>query len=163
MRVHEYLYPAISRYQQLLTQIEQSSPTPQTNQIFQVLRARDIVQEALEKGESPPESLFLKLIELDQLLQKQQSKIARVKEYPSWRKSLDPPDSAWWWYFPPNQQQTQLDWLWNGLSLVFLTISVSLIVDGIPRFLSGGLDIASVLAVIIPSLLALLTSAAWRK
>ena len=160
MKAHEYLYPAITRYRQLLIQIEQSSPIPQTNQIFQVLQARDAVQDALDKVESPPESLLLELIELDRRLQKQQSMIAGLKEYPNWRKSLYPPDSAWWWYFPIPQRQTQLDWLWNGLSLVFLTISVSLIVDGIPRFLSGGLDIASVLAVIIPSLLALLTSGA---
>ncbi len=59
--------------------------------------------------------------------------------------------SHWW---------ESLDWLWNGLTLVFLALSVSLIVDAIPKFLSGGLDTASVLAVIIPSLLALLTSGA---
>jgi tetratricopeptide (TPR) repeat protein len=50
--------------------------------------------------------------------------------------------------------------LWNGLTLVFLTISLSLIVDAVPRFLSGGLDPLSVLSVLVPSLLALLTSGA---
>ncbi|MGK7898720.1 MAG: tetratricopeptide repeat protein [Xenococcus sp. (in: cyanobacteria)] len=97
---------------------------------------------------------------MDQRLRKQKSKIVGLKEYSNWRKSLNPTDSAWWWYFPPNQLKTRLDWLWNGLSLVFLTISVGLIVDAIPKFLSGGLNIASVLAVIIPSLAALLTSGA---
>jgi tetratricopeptide (TPR) repeat protein len=54
----------------------------------------------------------------------------------------------------------RLDWLWNGLTLVFLAISLSLIADAVPRFLSGGVDAIGVLAVIIPSLLALLTSGA---
>ena len=160
MGVHEYLYPAISQYQELLIQIEQSSFVSEPKQIFQLLRTRDLVQAELNKGESLPDSLFLRLIELDQRLQKQKSKIIGLKEYSNWRKSLNPPDSAWWWYFPPNQLKTRLDWLWNGLSLVFLTISVSLIVDAIPRFLSGGLNIASVVAVIIPSLVALITSGA---
>lgn len=59
---------------------------------------------------------------------------------------------CYWW--------KQLGWLWNGLTLVFLAISLSLIADAVPRFLSGGLDTIGVLAVIIPSLLALLTSGA---
>lgn len=58
---------------------------------------------------------------------------------------------SWW---------ERLDWLWNGLTLVFLAISLSLIADAVPRFLSGGVDTIGVLAVIIPSLLALLTSGA---
>ena len=162
MRVHELLYPAINRYQQILTQIEQAAPTPQAEQIFKVLLARDAVQDALQKGECPPESLLLRLAELDKRLQKQQARFVRVEDYPCWRNSFQPPDSAWWWYLslPTRRWWTYLNWLWNGLTLVFLAISVSLIVDGIPRFLSGGLDTASVLAVIIPSLLALLTSGA---
>ena len=160
LRVQEDLYSAISQYQEFLIQLEQSFTAPQTQEVFQVLRARDLVQDNLNKGEPPPNSLLLRLIELDQRLQKQKSKIAGLKEYSNWRKSLNPPDSDWWWYFPPNQLKTRLDWLWNGLSLVFLTISVSLIVDAIPRFLSGGLNIASVVAVITPSLVALLTSGA---
>ena len=41
VRVHELLYQAISRYQRILTQIEKAAPTPQAEQIFQVLLARD--------------------------------------------------------------------------------------------------------------------------
>ncbi len=162
VRVYQLLYPAITRYQQILTQIEKADTTPQGEQIFQVLLARDAVQDALQRGESPPASLLLRLAELDKRLQKQQAKIVRVEDYSSWRNTVQPPDSAWWWYFPiPTRPWwTHLDWLWNGLTLVFLAFSVSLIIDGIPRFLSGGLDTVSVLAVIIPSLLALLTSGA---
>lgn len=159
LRVQEDLYSVISRYQESLVQIEQSS-APQAQEVFQVLRARDIVQDKLNKGEPPSDSLLLGLMELDQRLQKQESKITCLTEYPNWRKSLNPADSAWWWYFSPPKRSTKLDWLWNGLSLVFLTISVSLIVDAIPRFLVGGLNVVSVLSVIIPSLLTLLTSGA---
>ncbi|MDJ0569470.1 MAG: tetratricopeptide repeat protein [Pleurocapsa sp. MO_192.B19] len=160
MRVNELLYQAVTRYQQILTQIEKANSPPQAERIFKVLLARDAVQDALQRVESPPASLLLRLAELDKRLQKQQARIIGVEDYPCWRKSIQPPDSAWWWYFPNPTRPwwTHLDWLWNGLTLVFLAISVSLIVDGIPRFLSGGLDTASVLAVIIPSLLALLTS-----
>ena len=160
MKVNQLLYPSFIRHQQILTEIEKDVPNCQGERILLVLLARDAVQDALQREESPPASLLLQLAELDQRLQQQQAKIVQVKDYPLWRKSFDPPDSAWWWHFPlPNSSWWQrLDWLWNGLTLVLLAISVSLIVDGIPRFLSGGLDTASVLAVIIPSLLALLTS-----
>lgn len=160
MRVNELLYQAITRYQQILTQIEKANSTPQAEQIFQVLLARDAIQDALQRGESPPASLLLRLTELDKRLQKQEARIVDVEDYSCWRQCIQPPDSAWWWYFPlPSRPWwTHLNWLWNALTLVLLAISVSLIVDGIPRFLSGGLDTASVLAVIIPSLLALLTS-----
>ncbi|ELS05143.1 tetratricopeptide repeat protein [Xenococcus sp. PCC 7305] len=160
LRAPDNLYSAIAQYQEFLVQLEQSSTAPQPQEIFQVLRSRDLVQAQLSKGKPSPDSLLLRLIELDQRLQKQESKITYLTEYPNWRKSLNPTDASWWWYFSPPKRSTKLDWLWNGLSLVFLTISVSLIVDGIPRFLSGGLDIASVLAIIIPSLLTLLTSGA---
>ena len=160
MKVYQLLYPAIIRYQHILTQIEQTDPTPQAEQILQVLLARDAVQDALKNGESAPASILLRLAELDQRLQKQQALLASREDYPRWRKSIQPPDSSWWWNFTIETRRwwTYLDWLWNGLILVFLAISVSLIIDGIPRFLSGGLDTVSVLAVIIPSLLALITS-----
>ncbi len=160
MRVHELLYPAITRYQQLLTEIENPDISVSEEPIFQVLLARDAVQDALNKREIIPVSLWMKLTELDKRLQKQQAKIVRVKDYSHWRNTVQAPDSAWWWYFsiPTHSWWQNLDWFWNGLTLVLLAISVSLIIDGVPRFLAGGIDTVSVLAVIIPSLLALITS-----
>jgi hypothetical protein len=110
----------------------------------------------------PAPSLLLELAELDRRLQQQQARIVRVEDYLQWRNSFQPPDSSWWWHFEISTPHwwERLDWLWNGLTLVFLAISLSLIADAVPRFLSGGLDTIGVLAVIIPSLLALLTSGA---
>jgi tetratricopeptide (TPR) repeat protein len=142
--------------------LEKAAPTLLSEEVLQVLLARDAVHSALQGAECPPPSLLLQLVELDRRLQKQQASILRVEDYPHWRNSFQPPDSAWWWHFstPTLRWWEGLDWLWNGLTLVFLTISVSLIADAAPRFLSGGLDALSALAVIIPSLLALLTSGA---
>jgi tetratricopeptide (TPR) repeat protein len=161
VRIHQPLDSAINRYQQILTHIEQTAPNADAEEIFQLLLVRDAVQDLLQKSESISTSLLFILTELDQRLEKQQTKILAIEGYAHWRKTWQPLESAWWWHFssPSNHHWwTKLDWLWNGLTLVFLAISVSLIVDGIPRFLSGGLDTVSVLAVIIPSLLALLTS-----
>ncbi len=162
MRTDQVLYPALTRYQQTLTQLETAAPAPLPEKILQVLLARDDVQGALNETECPPTSLLLELAELDRRLQQQQASIVRAKDYLHWRNSFQPLNSAWWWYFstPTCHWWERLDWLWNGLTLVFLTISVSLIVDAVPRFLSGGLDVFSALVVIIPSLLVLLTSGA---
>lgn len=162
MRVHELLYTNIEKYQQFLTQIEQVSTTPQAEQILQVLLARDAVQDTLQRSETPTVSLSWKLIELDKRLEEQQENIVSLKNYPSWRNSLQPHSSAWWWYFQNKKHPwyVSLNWFWNGATLVCSAISASLIIDGIPRFLSGGLDVGSVLLVVFPSLLTLLTSGA---
>lgn len=153
------MYSAFIKYQQILTQIEETC-TPEAEQIFQILLARDAVEDLLQSEKQAPASLLLKIAELDKRLQQKQAIIVAVQDYPHWRNIFGPPNSAWWWHFPLASSfwWEKLNWLWNGLTLVFFALSISLIVDGIPRFLSGGLDMATVLAVIIPSLLALLTS-----
>ena len=100
------------------------------------------------------------LTQLDESFLEKQETIATVGNYPNWRKSFQPPESYWWWYLSSqkNSWWQQLDWFLNSLSIVFWTISVSLIADGIARLLRGGLDTLSILVIIIPSLLALLTS-----
>ena len=160
MRVDRHLYPAIKQYEEMLAQLE--TATSSAEQVIKVLLARDAIQNSLQKVESLPISLLLHLTDLDRRLREQQAIITGVSDYPHWRNSLQPPDSSWWWHFSTSRPRwwQRLDWFWNGLTLVFLTISVSLIADAVPRFLSGGLDTISVLAVIIPSLLTLLTSGA---
>ena len=152
------LYPAILRYQQALTQIEQNSPSPEN--IFELLSARDSIQNILQNTTLIVSLPLWELTQLDERLLEQQEKIVALEDYPKWQKRFQPPKSYWWWYLSSQKISwwQQLDWLWNSLSIVFWTISVSLIADGIARLLSGGLDTLSILAIIIPSLLALLTS-----
>ena len=154
------LYSAIIQYQQVLTQIEQNSPN--SEDILELLLARDTVQNILSQDNSPTVTSHLsRLTKLDQRLFEQKKTIVAMEDYSRWRKSFQPPESYWWWYFLSMQRFSwwqQLDWLWNSLSIVFWTISVSLIADGVARLLSGGLDTLSILAIIIPSILALLTS-----
>ena len=160
MKVDRNLYPAIQQYEEMLAQLETANFSAE--KVLKVLLARDVVRDALQKVECLPSSLLLRLKELDGQLRKQQTIITDVPDYAHWRNSLQPPDSAWWWYLNLSRHRwwERFDWLWNGLTLIFLTISVSLIADAVPRFLSGGLDTVSVLAVIIPSVLTLLTSGA---
>ena len=154
------LSAAIFRYRRILIQLE-AEPTPfEAKAVLRLLQARDRVQETLSQVPDPSPLLLSELAELDRRLDQQKANIARLPHYAQWQKSFLPPDSAWWWHFPLPARSwwERLDWLWNGLTLVFSAISLSLIIDGVPRFLSGGLDTASVFAIIIPSLLALLTS-----
>jgi len=162
VRIDQVLYPALMRYQQTLTQLETTAPNCPPEEILRVLLARDAVRTSLEAIEHPPPSLLSQLAALDRRLQQQQANIVRPEDYSLWRNSFQPPTAAWWWHFstPPRRWWERLNWLWNGLTLAFLAISLSLIVDAVPRFLSGGLDAFSAGAVIIPSLLALLTSGA---
>ncbi|MDJ0634081.1 MAG: tetratricopeptide repeat protein [Xenococcaceae cyanobacterium MO_188.B29] len=160
MRVDRNIYSAIQKYEEMLAQLE--TATSPAEQVLPVLLARDAVQDVLQKVECPPISLLLYLSELDKRLREQQAIITGASDYSHWRDSFQPPDSSWWWYF---SESIPLWWQvlnqsCNFLTLAFLTFSVSLIADAVPRFLSGGFDTISVLAVIIPSLLTLLTSGA---
>lgn len=55
------------------------------------------------------------------------------------RKILRPSPDAWWWFSKVNVHWwDRLDSTWNALSLLGLGASLSLLVDTVPRFLSGG-------------------------
>jgi tetratricopeptide (TPR) repeat protein len=85
-----------------------------------------------------------------------------MKELDDWRESFGPPTDAWWWHFSPPKSPPSLserfDWLWTALALACLTVSLSLVADISPRFLSGGPDTPGALAVITQSALTLLTT-----
>ncbi|MGK7874359.1 MAG: hypothetical protein AB4426_13915, partial [Xenococcaceae cyanobacterium] len=95
----ESLPTALTRYGQMLTQLETAVSTPLPEQVLKVLLARDAVQDALHRVECPPTSLLLQLAELDRRLQQQQARVVGVEDYPHWRNSFGPPTSSWWWHF----------------------------------------------------------------
>ena len=99
------------------------------------------------------------LFQLDSRLKAQGGVIARSVNLAEWRASLNPPKEAWWWFFEPLSPSTnRFDWLWSALAVVFLTISLSLLLDTSSRFLSGGLDAWATFAVVGQSVLAMLAA-----
>jgi tetratricopeptide (TPR) repeat protein len=134
-------------------------------QVLAVLIARDRLQIALNNlttTDAPPipgENLE-KLSQLDQSLRDQAVAIAPFTGSAEWRASFNPDPNAWWWFLesPKTGWSDRLDWLWNAVSITCLTISLGLLGDISPRFLTGGPDSFGAFTVSAQSVLTLLAA-----
>ncbi|MDX2231426.1 MAG: tetratricopeptide repeat protein [Leptolyngbyaceae cyanobacterium bins.349] len=141
-----------------------ATPIPQSisAQVLEVLTARDRVQACLEEltkaDASPPTGTELeKIHELDSTLKKQANTISQITQSASWRESFNPNEKAWWWFCKP-QWSDRLDWGWSAITVTGLTVSLGLIGDIAPRFLTGGPDTFGAVTVSTQSVLTLLVA-----
>lgn len=174
------LHVALNYYEDLLTTIEQVAaqsaqrrsrratnaqpvespdhPEQLQREILKLLRSRDAVQAILAAAPKVPTETLLRLMSLDDRLRHQSGWMSATISLEDWRASIQPDSAAWWWFLQAPHGFTRLDWLWEMLSLIFLTVSVSLVVVISTRFLSGGPDVLGALAIVGQSLLTLLTA-----
>ncbi len=101
-------------------------------------------------------------MEGDKKLREVAEPISQMEQLDTWQQSFNPLESSWWWYFtpPPSPSgfSTRFDWLWTGLALTCLALSIGLVTDMSPRFLSGGPDTFAAFAVVVQSGLTLLAT-----
>ncbi len=151
---------AVERYEAAIAALEAAAEKLSAEHILEVLVARDAVQAAIiDKTQANPGSLIKKVNELDVRLRKQAQSINQAVTLADLRSIFNPPEKDWWWLLDPPKPlpwRDRYDWLWRGLSISFLTASLSLVVDISTRFLSGGPDTLGAFAVIIQSVLTLL-------
>ncbi|HAC63238.1 MAG TPA: hypothetical protein DCF68_06765 [Cyanothece sp. UBA12306] len=148
------------QYDNFLRELE-TTTSPCSEQVLKVLLLRDRIQEKIKLIDNRSTSIIHKLTDYDQRLRNKKDYIVTLKEYHQWKEIVPfSPDSWWWNWESPSAQNfwQKSDWLWNGLTLICLGISLSLIIDAVPRILSGGIDQLSALSIIIPTFLTLLTN-----
>ena len=127
--------------------------------VVAVLMARNDVQVALDEAQQTPGITLQTLSELDQRLRDQAGSIAPFTQSADWRSSFSPKETAWWWSLAaPKTRWAHFDWLWTGLSVTCLTISLGLATDISSRFLKGGPDTVGAIAVSSQSVLTLLAA-----
>ncbi|MEO0988270.1 MAG: tetratricopeptide repeat protein [Cyanobacteria bacterium J06639_14] len=147
----------LKRYEQAIASLKHSNPDPQS--FLAALLVRDAIQMALAEN-SPTAPDFLQLDQLDVQLKTYEPQISELKDLERWRKLQNPIASAWWWFpqieVPKRFRWFQQDWLWNGLSIGFLAIASSLILNTASRFWGGGIASAGTLAVVAQSVLTLI-------
>jgi tetratricopeptide (TPR) repeat protein len=149
---------AIYLYQNALAQL---SEQPTQRQILEIFHARDRLFYVLEN--QPPISVDEqeKLTRLDQDLKSQANLIVENSDLETLRESINPAPEAWWWFpeqFLKPHKLDQYDWLWRGGTLIGWTINLALLTDIASRFISGGLGFGGAGAIILPSLLSILTA-----
>ncbi|OUC15155.1 MAG: hypothetical protein B0A82_08380 [Alkalinema sp. CACIAM 70d] len=136
------------------------APSPEA-QVLAVLIARDRVQTALTAPNSSlSPALLCQIPPLDKTLKQHTAIVAPYTQSADWRASFHPDPNAWWWHLesPKSPWSDRLDWIWTAASLTCLTVSLGLIGDIAPRFLSGTPDTFGAFTVSAQSILTLLTA-----
>jgi tetratricopeptide (TPR) repeat protein len=141
----------LERYLSILSSIETNKESVTTELCLDILIVRDQVQSLME-AQFPVSSQYLPtLSQLDEKLKQNIGLIAQNIPLSEWREIVKPPDSAWWWHFEKKQPVhpwNRFNWLWEGTTLVALTIDFALVAAISSRFLAGGADTLGAFAVV---------------
>ena len=156
------LEKAIAQYKAAMAVLQdalsQSLPVTEA-QVLNILIARDRLQTALSEATSIPDQLLTTLQKLDDILK--QKKTAIAPSLPKLRPTFNSEAKSWWWHLEAPKTVShweRWDWLCNGLSISFLTVSLGLVGEISSRFLSGGTDTLGAILVSIQGVLTLLTA-----
>ncbi len=148
-----------------------------SHKVLTILTTRDEIEAALKEAPQASVNNINTIVKLDRQLQESLKKLIE-RDYklknkfksanPSqeftpaiqlskWRASINPQEEAWWWFWEKEVPQPSSDWVGRVISISCWTISLSLLGDITPRFLTGRPDWCSTLAVSIQSVFTLLT------
>ncbi|NES67605.1 MAG: hypothetical protein F6K24_21370 [Okeania sp. SIO2D1] len=144
-----HLEIAIGQYATKLDRLDSSETEVTETRVYEVLLARDAVENLLRKRVEGTESPLAELVELDQRLKVHNDLIGTTLNLKNWREVLNPPETAWWWYFCPTPVVSvwdRLDWLWNTLTITSLTMVGSLMIN-ITNAMSAGRAVSFSLSV----------------
>jgi len=124
-------------------------------------RTQNLIDQLSETADTQtlPPKFWLDLANADADLGRQSDRLRALPALASWRKSMHPPDHHWWWYPPePEPPREALAWLWGGLTIAMLTISLALAQDIASRFTADAPGVWSSLGAIAPVVLTLFAS-----
>ena len=144
----------LSDYQLALECLKSNEKEPLSDHIIDVLVKRDSLQTIVSEPSKLTASELQKIESLDKELKKQKNVILQISNLAELRSLIKPPESNWWWYV--SSRWDNWDWLWNGLTIAALTVSLSLVVNTSSRILSGGANSVNTLYVLGQSVLTLM-------
>ncbi|BBC26669.1 tetratricopeptide repeat protein [Pseudanabaena sp. ABRG5-3] len=141
-------------YRSALEYLKSSEKELLSERVIDVLVKRDSLQGVLSDPSKLKASELREIESLDRSLKAQKDVILRTPNLAELRSLIKPPESNWWWYF--SSRWDNWDWLWNGLTIAALTVSLSLVVNTSSRILSGGANSENTLYVVGQSVLTLM-------
>lgn len=165
---------AVDRYEAAISALKAAAENVSAEQILEALAARNLVHTAitnlpprrlsqtirdllLARNKLSRRRLLHRVSQLDVQLSQQADFISQAVRLDDWRILLHPSERQWLELLTLPRWHDRFDWLWQGLSIAFLTVCLSLLTDIATRFLEGGPDAVGAFAVIVPSVLGLLT------
>ncbi|MFN5471784.1 MAG: hypothetical protein ACK5CR_07195, partial [Pseudanabaena sp.] len=141
-------------YRSALESLQSSEKDSLPDRVIDVLMKRDSLQNILSESSKLTANELKEIESLDRSLKEQKNVILQVPNLDALRSLIKPPESNWWWYF--SSRWDNWDWLWNGLTIAALTVSLSLVVNTSSRILSGGANSVNTLYVLGQSVLTLM-------
>ncbi|MFN9359633.1 MAG: tetratricopeptide repeat protein [Pseudanabaena sp.] len=144
----------LSDYRLALECLKSSEKELLPDRVIDGLVKRDSLQSLLSEPSKLTASELKEIESLDRSLKEQKNVILQVPNLDALRSLIKPPESNWWWYF--SSRWDNWDWLWNGLTIAALTVSLSLVVNTSSRILSGGANSENTLYVVGQSVLTLM-------
>ncbi|MBE9110174.1 tetratricopeptide repeat protein [Nodosilinea sp. LEGE 07298] len=120
--------------------------------VIDALLARDAVERVRQDSEKSAVTpliagVYARLIKLDQRLKSKTDLIAAYGDLENARQSVNPNPLAWWWFLAPTPKavkqhnQDRFDWVWNGLTVVFLVTATSFATSTAKAFSIQGFDV----------------------
>lgn len=175
------LTDAIERYETAIVALEVAGEQLSAEAVLEVLVARSLVHQAISpypkasllgvyhrlwaiitqrKQRSHRRDWQRVINRLDARLNKQAIYINKAVKLEDWQVLLPAPEREWLRLLETpkiSSWRDRFDWLWQGLSISLLSVAVSLLVGISTRFLEGGTDALGAFAVIMPTVVGLLT------
>jgi tetratricopeptide (TPR) repeat protein len=144
----------LSDYRLALDCLKSSEKEILSDRVIDVLVKRDTLQSILSEPSKLTASELKEIESLDRSLKEQKKVIMQISNLAALRSLIKPPETNWWWYF--SSRWDNWDWLWNGLTIAALAVSLSLVVNTSSRILSGGANSENTLYVVGQSVLTLM-------
>lgn len=154
------LSATLKQYESALTLIsqhvfEQSTSQVSSQLVLDVLLARDEIERIRSEDAKQNQTSFhsqdhIKIIQLDQQLKDSKEIISKYGNLSLARKSVQPEDDAWWWFLEENssqktnQKSNRFDWVWNGVTVVFLVMATSFATSTAKAFAIQGFDLLGI-------------------
>jgi tetratricopeptide (TPR) repeat protein len=159
----------IQQYETVLQHLRETLKSPTDSPapvLLEVLTIRDRIQSTLDAIATSPDrslpsgAILDKLNQLDKTLREQAADIAPFTQSAEWRASFNPNEKSWWWFLavPKSAWSDRIDWLRNTVAITCLTVSLGLIGDIAPRFLTGTPDSFGAITISTQSVLTLLVA-----
>ncbi|MCP4691385.1 MAG: hypothetical protein GY859_25295 [Desulfobacterales bacterium] len=156
----EEVEKALQNYSDALSKLETAAPESRVIKAgsLDILFARDALQstlESLDYDKAPESETFIeidaKVDSLDAWLQKRAKIISENIDLLKWRTRLNPQKRSWWWWLKPKktiQKWDRFDWVWNLLTMVFLGLSASFMVNIYKALSVGSLTVGATFSAI---------------
>ncbi|MDM8518483.1 tetratricopeptide repeat protein [Anaerolineales bacterium HSG6] len=152
-----------THYQNLTIKLSQQNPLAPAD-LLDCLLTRDKINNLTDSSHQTNSETIRMVAESDKLLKTLAKPMDELDELNDWQVSLGRSTEAWWWHISPPPPPVQLnvferyDWVTTSGNVIVMTLIIALLLDIAPRFWQGGADTSGTLAIVMQTVLTMITA-----